>query len=517
MPEGTNLHEIRVLVLALTSRDAANTSEILSQAGLACKVCRDTEELRREAEAGVGAIILSEESMIGPPAEALAALVRAQPHWSVIPFVVLTRSGRNSPGALNAMRRLGNVITLERPVLLSTFVTAARAAVRDRARQYQTRAHLAELEESDRRKNEFLAMLAHELRNPLAPIRNAMQVLRLQGADPQSVEWARELVDRQVLHLTRLIDDLLDVSRITRGAVALKKETVQLGALLARAIETSRPLIDARKQELSVSAPEHPVSLNGDMTRLVQAVSNLLNNASKYTAERGHLSVDAVHEGETVTIRVRDDGIGIPRDMLAGIFELFTQVDTSIDRSEGGLGIGLTLVRSIVQMHGGTVRADSAGPGTGSEFTIVLPADAKPEQMAANAPPRGHTAGQQGRRLLLVDDNADAGDSLATLLELSGYEVRTARSGVLALEALEKFEADVVLLDISLPGMDGYEIARRIRLRERGQEPLLLALTGYGGDEVKERARVAGFDHYVTKPADLDELQAWLASSLRVQ
>jgi signal transduction histidine kinase len=369
--------ENRVLVLALTARDAATTADILARARMSGLVCRDVDALCAEIEAGAGAVILSEESMGGRQSACLEALLGRQPAWSDLPFVVLTRSGINSPAALKAMNTLGNVIILERPVRMSTFVTAARTAVRDRSRQYRTRSHLAALEESDRRKNEFLAMLAHELRNPLAPIRSAMQVLRLRGDDPEGVKWVREIVDRQVTHLTRLIDDLLDVSRITRGAVSLRKEPFQLGTLLARAIETSRPLIDSRNQELAIDAPERPVPLNGDLTRLVQALSNLLNNASKYTPERGRIGLVAGLSEDSVVIRVHDDGIGIPADMLASIFDLFTQVDDSLGRAQGGLGIGLTLVRSIVEMHGGSVGAASAGEGLGSEFTITLPAVAQ--------------------------------------------------------------------------------------------------------------------------------------------
>ena len=503
----------RVLALTLTSRDAANISSLLDRSGLPALACRDMARLCSEVEAGVGLVVLPEEAMSAEQYTPLRDLLQRQPPWSDLPVMLLTKGGQNSSAALKAMQTLGNVIVLERPVRMSTFVVAARTALRDRARQYLTREHLTALEEADRRKNEFLAMLAHELRNPLAPIRNAMQVLNMRGTEADTVQWARGIVDRQVLHLTRLIDDLLDVSRITRGSVTLQRESLLLENLVARAVETIRPQMDARKQQLSVKLPGHPVSMSGDMTRLVQAVSNLLHNASKYTPERGHVTLEAGQEGTSLRISIRDDGIGIPRHMLGSIFELFTQVDTSIDRSYGGLGIGLTLVRSIVAMHGGTVRADSAGTGQGSEFTVVLPCHAAAVGPTPLSPSATRACGGR-RRVLVVDDNSDAGQSLAILLRECGYEVRTAETGAAALELMDPYDPEAVLLDISLPGMDGYEIARRIRERNDTPRQLLVALTGYGGEETRQRATQAGFDRHLTKPVDLEELEDLLAAGL---
>jgi signal transduction histidine kinase/ActR/RegA family two-component response regulator len=504
----------RILVLASTSKDAANTSDVLNRAGLAAEVCRDMETLCREIGEGVGGVMLNVESLAAGGAEMLQAVMREQPDWSDIPFIVLTPGGRNSPAALHAMELLGNVIILERPVRVSTFVAAARTALRDRERQYVTRGHLAELQEADRRKNEFLAMLAHELRNPLAPIRNAMQILNLRGSDEAGSRWAREVVERQVTHLTRLVDDLLDVSRITRGSVTLKTERVQIATLISRAVETSRPLIDSRRQNLAVEVDGEDGWIEGDLTRLVQAVSNLLNNASKYTPEGGNIGLDVERLDRAVEIRVWDDGIGIPRHMLGSIFELFTQVETSLDRSQGGLGIGLTLVKSIVEMHGGTIRAHSAGPGRGSEFVIELPLSEAVTQPATDDTTEPKSA-IPTCRVLVVDDNFDAAASLEILLQQCGYDVRTAEDGHSALELVASFRPQVVVLDIGLPGMDGYEVAARVCERHKDERPVLIALSGYGGEESRRRAREAGFDHSLTKPADFDALKALLASSLQ--
>jgi signal transduction histidine kinase/ActR/RegA family two-component response regulator len=505
--------ESRLLLVPLTARDAANTCDLLGREGIDCLVCESTQALSEAIRQGAGAIMLAEE-MIAADRGALQRAVAGQPLWSDLPIIVLSRGGQDSPAALKAMQTLGNVIILERPVRMSTLITAVRTALRDRARQYRTRRHLAQLEDSDRRKNEFLAMLAHELRNPLAPIRTAMQVIE-RSSDEERRRWAREVVDRQVVHLTRLVDDLLDVSRITRGKVRLQKEAVSLDSIIGRAIETSRPLMDARNQELTVAMPDEPVTLVGDLTRLVQAVSNLLNNASKYTSDGGKIRIDAEHAASSVSIRVSDTGIGIPAHAVSGIFELFAQVDTSLDRAHGGLGIGLTLVRSIAQLHGGTVHAHSDGEGRGSTFTLTLPTS-EPERLQAK-PTNGArtTLPAASRRVLIVDDNADAGDSLALLLRAMGYETETAASGMRALQRLDVFQPDAVVLDISLPGMDGYEVARSIRGLPIGRDLLLIALTGYGGEEVRERARSAGFDHHVTKPADFEKLNALLASPRR--
>jgi PAS domain S-box-containing protein len=374
----------------------------------------------------------------------------------------------------------------------------------------------AALKESDRRKDEFLAMLAHELRNPLAPIRNAAHVLKLLAPNDLNLRQACEMIDRQVGHLARLVDDLLDVSRITSGKIKLQKEAVELTAILARAVETSRPLIDSRWQELTVTLPPETIPVEADTTRLAQVVSNLLNNAAKYTPEGGRIRLTVETTSREAVLHVCDSGMGIPAELLPQVFDLFTQGDRSLARSEGGLGIGLTLVKSLVEMHGGRVEARSEGAGKGSEFVVYLPTLGGRSALAGKgereAPDRAVSA---PRRVLVVDDSADAAESLRMLLQARGHEVRTAHDGSAALRAAEEFQPDVVLLDIGLPHMDGYEVARRLRDEVGLKNALLVALTGYGQQEDRRRAAEAGFDEHLTKPADLTMLQNLLAKQAR--
>jgi signal transduction histidine kinase len=397
----------------------------------------------------------------------------------------------------------------------------------------QEQAARAAAEENVRRMNEFLAMLSHELRNPLAPIRNAIQLLRGRSVREADVPSLYEMIDRQVQHLTHLVDDLLDLSRITRGKIHLQMERVAVGDVVARAVETSRPLIDARKHALAVAVPPEPLYVRGDLVRLAQLLSNLLNNAAKYTEEGGHIFVGVERRDAMATFRVRDNGIGIPREMLSSIFELFKQVDRSLDRSQGGLGIGLTLVHKLVGLHGGRVEAFSGGPNQGSEFVVHLPLWHEEESLSHPAAIRlpsaptdgtspttggtkaGGTGGSPGlrRRVLIVDDNTDAAHSLALLMEMGGHETRICYDGQSALTEAQKFLPDVVLLDIGLPGLDGLEVARRLRAMNLSPRPTLVALTGYGQHDDLRRSREAGFDHHLVKPADPQTLIALLAST----
>jgi PAS domain S-box-containing protein len=375
----------------------------------------------------------------------------------------------------------------------------------------------AALKQSDRRKDEFLAMLAHELRNPLAPIRNAVQIMQLLGPVDPNLQRAQEMIERQVKHLARLVDDLLDVSRITSGKIKLRKESVELAAVLARAVETSRPLIDARRHELTITLPPESLRLEADTTRLAQVVSNLLNNAAKYTEEGGRIGLTVQREGAVAVLRVKDNGMGIPADLLPQVFDLFTQGDRSLARSEGGLGIGLTLVESLVEMHGGSIEASSEGPDKGSEFVVRLPLrEVRPGPAASDEesePPQRERGAF--RRILVVDDNVDAAESLALVLRTGGHELRTAYDGPAALQTAETFRPEVVLLDIGLPRMDGYEVARRFRKQSETKAVLLVALTGYGQDEDRRQAEEAGFDAHLTKPADPAILQKLLAELRR--
>lgn len=363
------------------------------------------------------------------------------------------------------------------------------------------------LKEEARRKDEFLAMLAHELRNPLAPILNAVHLLRLIGPTEPRVEKARDLINRQVTHMVRLIDDLLDISRITRGTVLLRKDRVDLGAMVAQAVEAARPWITRKEQTLTISCAPEPIELDADPARLVQILSNLLNNAAKFTEPGGSITLTTDAIGEDVVIRVRDNGIGIPPELLPRIFDLFVQGETSLDRPEGGLGIGLTLVRHVVELHGGHIEAHSAGHGAGSEFIVTLPV-APPHATAPHITTAPHAAvvgpAQPGRRLrvLIVEDSFDAAESFVMLLQLHNHETRVAYAGPAAVELAAQFTADVAFIDLGLPGLDGFEVARRLRALPAYQPTVMIALSGYGQEEDKRRALEVGFDHHLTKPVD---------------
>jgi signal transduction histidine kinase/DNA-binding response OmpR family regulator len=377
---------------------------------------------------------------------------------------------------------------------------AGRAGIAlDNARLYK------DVERADRQKNEFLSMLAHELRNPLAPIRNAAEVLRLSGLDQPQVRWAREVIDRQLSHLVRLVDDLLDVSRITRGKIALKPEPTDLAVVVQHAVEASRPVIEQANHRLEVHVPPEPVWVNGDPARMTQVLTNLLNNAAKYTEEGGRVILTLTRQGGEAVVQVRDTGVGIPAEMLGAVFDLFTQVDRSLDRAQGGLGIGLTLVKRLVAKHGGTVEAHSEGPGKGSEFVVRLPLLAGPPPVVPIQSAGRPTVGA-GLRVLLVDDNVDGADSLAALVRLAGHDTRVAHDGPGALAAAADFRPHVVVLDIGLPGLTGYEVARRLRDDPHLAGVSLVAVTGYGRDEDREQARQAGFDHHLVKPVVFAEL-----------
>jgi PAS domain S-box-containing protein len=368
------------------------------------------------------------------------------------------------------------------------------------------------LREADRRKDEFLATLAHELRNPLAPMRNALQVIQLAGNNAEAVGQAREMMERQMRHMVRLVDDLLDLSRITRGKLELRKQTVELAAVVRTAVEASRPLIGVAGHHLAITLPPQPVFVDGDPVRLAQVFSNLLNNAAKYTEKGGHIWLTAERQGSDAVVSVRDSGLGIPREMLGRVFELFTQVDRTLEKAQGGLGIGLTLVRRLAEMHGGSVEAKSEGAGQGSEFTVRLPA-------LLAAPDGGEAAEEEiapssRRRILVVDDNRDSAVSLGMMLQLMGNEVRTAHDGLEGVRAAEVFRPDVVLLDIGLPVLNGYEAARRIRGQPWGEGIVLIAVTGWGQEEDRRRSKEAGFNFHLVKPLEPAALEKLLAGLL---
>ena len=368
------------------------------------------------------------------------------------------------------------------------------------------------LREADRRKDEFLATLAHELRNPLAPIRSAIQFLQLQSPADARLAQAGSIIDRQTQVMVRLVDDLLDLSRITRGRITLQRSQLELKDVLSSAIDSSRTLIEANRHEITVTTPAEPIFIDGDSTRLAQIFSNLLNNAAKYTPPGGRIAVVVARRAHEAVISVKDNGIGIPANMLSAIFEMFTQVASSIDRAHGGLGIGLTLARQLAQMHGGRIEARSDGFGHGSEFLVTLPildTPKSPETTQPSISPSGTR-----RRVMIADDNIDAAQMLSYLLDMIGFEVRTAADGIEALQLFEEYQPEVALLDIGMPGMSGYEVASAIRSLPIGKQTLLVAVSGWGQESDRRASAAAGFDHHLTKPVDFDSLQATIETAM---
>ena len=510
----------RLLFLAATTKDAATTQAILAPVGLQLEACRTFDALLQEVKAGAGAILLPEEAATPAHNSALRQVLSVQPPWSDLPVLILTRPGADSAETREAVRTLGNVTLLERPVRVATLVSVVQSALRARDRQYQIRQHLVErarAEESlrlaDQRKDEFLATLGHELRNPLAPLMTAVQLLKATGAKDPVAARVSAVMDRQINHLARLVNDLLEVSRITRGLIEVQREPVDLALVVHSALDTSRPALDAAGHELSVELPPEPVTLHGDAVRLTQVFANLLTNAAKYTNAGGQISIRVQRAGDRAIVSVRDNGIGIAPDQLASVFDMFTQVDRSNRRAQGGLGIGLTLVRSLVEMHGGRVEARSRGLGLGSEFVVDLPVVAG-RALASGGPKTPEKFPR--RRVLIVDDNCDAAETLGELLSTLGVTVSVAHSGRAALAMLESFGPDAVLLDIGMPEMDGYEVARRIRSTPAHADLLLIALTGWGQEHDQRRSHAAGFNHHVVKPPDLDRLRSLLTADRSV-
>jgi signal transduction histidine kinase len=492
------------------------------------------------------ALILMDVQMPDMDGLETAALIRQRDRNRRTPIMFLT-AFEHQDVQVSRSYALGGVDFLVKPIVpevlrskVSVFAELFRNAqmVRDQARQLRDqqqhehearltaekeswevgrlRAEAERVQEENRRKDEFLAMLAHELRNPLAPILNAIQILNHAPPDAEAAANARDIIERQTRHMARLLDDLLDVSRITRGKIELRKEPVELAQLLHRTVESARPFIAAREHHLEVVLPQQAVWLNADPTRLEQVFANLLNNAAKYTEPGGRIAVLAECSDGQCSVRVLDTGVGMDPDMLHRAFELFVQGDSSLGREQSGLGIGLTLVRQLMALHDGTVEAHSEGRGRGSEFVVRLPiftgnvserslpagAEASPAGWDRTEPPDG-----EQRRILVVDDNRDAAESLRMLLSLDGHDVCIVHDGPGAIEAARLHRPDVVFLDLGLPGMDGYQVARRIRALAGLGEMLLIAMTGYGQEDDRRRCLEAGFDHHVVKPADPIALQ----------
>lgn len=501
-------NEERILVFAPTGRDAELAATVLAQADIAAHVCRGMEALCREIKAGAGAVLLTEEALDEAATQLLFRTLDQQPPWSDLPLLLFAGSEPSADLLLATIGTRANVTILERPIRITTIVSAARAALRMRLRQYQARDLLHRLKQADRQKDMFLAMLGHELRNPLNTVSNALYILdQVSSQDEQPVRL-RTIIKRQVRQLARLVDDLLDVSRITSGKITLQKQPLDLNEVAERCVQTQR-LNDGDEHHLLTLTPApQPVIVEGDAARLEQIVDNLISNAIKYTPKGGHINLSIAREGQEAVVRVQDDGIGIAPEMLTAVFDLFTQAEHTLDRARGGLGLGLTLVRQLVEKHAGTVTAQSPGIGQGSEFTVRLPLHKQP----APAPTAPRPSTPRARHILIVEDNADGRESLQFLLKMQGHQVDVAEDGQQGVEMILTLKPDVAVVDIGLPLLDGYQVSRQVRAAPDGDKIFLVALSGYGRPEDRQRVLEAGFNAHLVKPLDLVQLTGLLNS-----
>jgi signal transduction histidine kinase/ActR/RegA family two-component response regulator len=488
--------EQRCLVTAPSGKDAALIAGALARARVACKVCVTAADMAQDAQDGAAAVMLAEEALIDSGSmKALQALIDRQPAWSDLPVVLLTKAGPATRLALEAARALGNVTVLERPVPMATLVSAVRTALRTRGRQYLARA-------ADQRKDEFLATLAHELRNPLAPMTNALHLLKREGMTLEMQRWSLDVMQRQLLQMTRLVDDLLDVARISQGKVALRRRVVDAREVIGNAIEISAPWIESMHHVLHTRLPAQPVLVDADPVRLAQCVSNLLNNAAKYTPSGGRIELDAACVDGNLVIAVGDNGVGIPPEAMQKLFTIFMQLPHHGTQSQGGLGIGLSIVKAFIEMHGGSVEAHSGGEGFGSTFVARIPVAQGCEEPRSALPTSGTPQAVAPRRVLVVDDNVDSADSLSRLLRSCGHEATQAYTGQSAMAAALASPPDLAILDIGLPDMSGYDLAQRLRTTPATANTVLVALSGWGQAVDRERSAQAGFAHHLVKPAD---------------
>lgn len=502
----------RVLVLPVTRRDGEVTQQLLARAGVECRVCASLQALADELERGAGALLFTEAAFARPGVDVLTRALAAQAPWSQVPLVVLVRDHNGSAAVLRLLDSLDNVTLLDRPASTRSVISAVQSALRDRRKQYRIRDQLEEQALADRRKDEFLATLAHELRNPLAPIRTGLQILSKLPQPDEKAARLHEIMERQMVQMVKLIDELLEISRISTGKVVLHKERADMRHVIGMALEGSQPLIDAARHTLDVELGEQPVWVYGDPARLAQVVSNLVNNAAKYTPNGGHITVRMVHWDGLVEVSVEDDGVGIPADMIDTVFDMFAQVNRTLDRSQGGLGIGLALVRRLMELHGGSVRAESAGTNRGSCFTLRLPALDHAVVDGGVATAEGQLDVREKRlRVLVIDDNQDAAETLAMLLESHGHKTLKAYSATAGLAAAARFRPQAVFCDIEMPGMSGYELAARLRGEPRHAPALLVAVTGRGAREDQQRSLQAGFDVHLTKPIGYEAVRQALA------
>ena len=503
-----NANEQRFLLMTRTGCDSRLAWRLLEDAGLEAVICRDLDHMMAAYQEAAAGLLIAEESLGREALVRLGALLADQEPWSDLPIVVFTTTRADQ--AVTAARHagllsvLGNVTLVDRPLRPIALVSAARAALRARLRQYQARDALAEQEQAVKHRDQFLAMLGHELRNPLAAIQLAAESAKAAGDERRM----GPVVRRQAAHLTRLVDDLLDVSRVTSGKLVLHRQTCDLREVVDRGMASLEPEIRSRKLAVGLELPTQPVWVDIDVVRIEQVLANLVTNAAKYTGAGGRIQVALSQEEGAAVVTVADSGAGIAAEMLERVFDLFAQVDATLERSRGGLGIGLTLVRSILELHGGSVEAESPGLGQGSTFIIRLPlaaslADPAPRPLA---PPRAAA----GAPIVLVEDHDDSRELLRDILETYGHRVTATANGRAGVQAALSERPEVMIIDIGLPELDGYSVARRVR-DELGDDVYLIALTGYGQPDDRRRAAEAGFDVHVTKPVDSSALLELLA------
>ncbi|MEY4562889.1 MAG: hypothetical protein RLZZ618_2166, partial [Pseudomonadota bacterium] len=488
---------LRALLAPATRRDGKVAFQVLEQSGIECVVVPSLFDMAAELRKDVGTLILTDAALADPHFDTVLAALSEQEPWSDIPIVVMAQG--NDDLASTALRRLQNVTVLERPTSVRTLIAAVQAALRARERQFQIRDQIEALRQADealraadRRKDEFLATLAHELRNPLAPIRSALHIMERGVEDSQTRTRLLAMMNRQMNVMVRLIDDLLDVARISSGKVTLEHECFDLRKAVDAAVEGARPIVDAASHQLVIEQPDRPVCVMGDATRLAQVIGNLLNNAAKYTPNGGRIELRLqVLDGVAVTT-VKDNGVGIPRNMLDQVFRMFAQVNRTLDRAQGGLGIGLSLVHRLMEMHGGAVTAASGGVDLGSLFTVSVPLAPTDVQDQRPHCAEERPAMDSTYRILVVDDNRDAADLLSLLLSSEGHETRTAYSGSDALTAADEFRPRVVFCDIGMPGLNGHQFASCIKENSIHASTLLVAITGWGTEDDRRQSQQAG-------------------------
>jgi signal transduction histidine kinase/ActR/RegA family two-component response regulator len=499
----------RILIVAPVGRDAELMCAQLEKAGIACETFRDLEELCHELERGAGALLFTEEAL---PSKDLGRLMRAleqQPAWSEVPVMILTGLPEleTRTRSYHPLSRLTNITLIDRPVRIQSLISSAQSALSARRRQYEVRDLMELLEDRVQERDRFLAILGHELRNPLGAILLASQMIESDGK--LDGEHAR-LIERQSRHLTRIVNDLLDLSRVVSGKIVIKPQSVDLRRLAQQSLQTLLESARVHQVNVDLRLTGNPVYVNADPVRIDQIINNVVMNAIKYTPENGHVIVALERENESAVIRIEDDGVGIAAERISTIFELFAQAENAIGRSQGGMGIGLALVRNLVELHGGTVEAKSEGVGKGSTFTIRLPLAAAPQKEERRLAPRDVAQSSPPRRIVIVEDNTDVRELLLLRLKRLGHDVRAVGDGVTGVETIVESKPHMALIDIGLPRLDGYQVATQVR-SELGPDVVLIAVSGFGQPEDKRKAAEAGFDDHLTKPADVQDIESLLA------